>query len=287
MTSPVMSATWSRWLLRGVVVVLCTLWVVPTVGTVVTSFRSADDARSTGWWHVVTDPGSFTRLSLANYREVLNGPDAFGTAFVNSFAISLPATVLPMLVATFAAYAFTFLRFAGRNVLFLATVSLLVVPNQVAFLPLLKLYSGIGLQGSFASVWLAHAGFAMPLAIYILRNYMTTLPRDVVESARVDGASHFQILWRLIIPMSAPALASFAVFQFLWVWNDLLVALVFLGSGDKAPLPVAVAGLLGEHSQGWQAVTAGGVLMMIVPVAVFVGLQRFFVRGLTSGAVKE
>jgi alpha-glucoside transport system permease protein len=274
------------WFARTVVVVICALWIVPTIGTLVTSFRSADDAQSSGWWHVITDPGSFSRLTLSNYHEVLSGPDAFGTAFANSFAISLPATVLPLLVAAFAAYAFTFLRFPGREVLFVATVSLLVVPNQVAFLPLLKLYATLGLQGTFASVWLAHAGFALPLAIYILRNYMTTLPRDVFESARVDGASHLQIFWRLIVPMSTPALASFAIFQFLWVWNDLLVALIFLGSGDKQPLPVALAGLLGEQNQGWQAVTAGGVLMMVVPVAVFVALQRYFVRGLTAGAVK-
>ncbi|MFN2561145.1 MAG: carbohydrate ABC transporter permease [Jatrophihabitans sp.] len=287
MTRPIARGALGSWLVRVVVIGLCALWVVPTVGTVVTSFRTADDAQSTGWWHVLTDPGTFTRLTLDNYRQVLTGPDAFGTAFVNSVAISLPATLLPILVATFAAYAFTFLRWRGRELLFVVTVSLLVVPNQVAFLPLLRLYAGLGLQGSLASVWLAHAGFALPLAIFILRNYMTTLPRDVVESARVDGASHFQILWRLVIPMSAPALASFAVFQFLWVWNDLLVALIFLGSGDKAPLPVALAGLLGEQNQGWQAVTAGGVLMMVVPVAVFVALQRYFVRGLTAGAVKQ
>jgi alpha-glucoside transport system permease protein len=159
------------------------------------------------------------------------------------------------------------------------------VPNQVAFLPLLRVYSAVGLQGTFAAVWLAHAGFALPLAVYVLRNYMATLPREIFEGARVDGASHFQVFWRLVMPMSTPALASFAVFQFLWVWNDLLVALIFLGPGDKAPLPVAMAGLLGEQNQGWQLVTAGGVLMMVVPVAVFVALQRYFVRGLTAAVV--
>jgi alpha-glucoside transport system permease protein len=273
-------------LVRIVVAAICLLWIVPTIGTVVTSFRSTDDAQSSGWWKVITDPGSFSRMTLGNYRHLLTGPDAFGTAFANSFAISLPATIIPMLIAAFAAYAFTFMRFRGRDFLFALIVSLLVVPNQVAFLPLLKLYASLGLQASFASVWLAHAGFAMPLAIYILRTYMSTLPRDVIESASVDGASHFQIFWRLVLPMSTPALASFAIFQFLWVWNDLLVALIFIGPGDKAPLPIAMAGLLGEQGQGWQLVTAGGVLMMIVPVAVFLSLQRFFVRGLTAGAVK-
>jgi alpha-glucoside transport system permease protein len=263
------------------------LWVIPTIGTVVTSFRTTNAANSSGWWTLITDPGNFTRLTFSNYDKVLNGDSAFGTAFINSLAISLPATVIPILIAAFGAYAFTFMQFRGREFLFVLIVALLVVPNQVAFLPLLKIYNSFGIEGSFATVWLFHAAFAMPLAIYILRNYMATLPNSVIESAKIDGATHYQTFWRLVVPMSTPALASFAIFQFLWVWNDLLVALIFIGPGENQPLPIALAALNGQTSGvGWQLVTAGGVLMMLVPLAVFLSLQRFFVRGLTAGAVK-
>jgi alpha-glucoside transport system permease protein len=178
------------------------------------------------------------------------------------------------------------MEFPGRDFLFVVIVGLLVVPLQIGLVPLLKLYGDVGLQGNFASVWLYHAGFGMPLAIFILRGYMATLPRGVIESAKIDGASHFQTFWRLIVPMSVPALASFAIFQFLWTWNDLLVALIFLGPGDKQVLTVQVAGLVGAQQQGWQLVTAGAFLSVIIPLIVFLSLQRFFVRGLTAGAVK-
>ncbi len=274
------------WLVRIIILIICLLWVVPTIGVIITSFRGVDDAQSTGWWHVFSDPGSLSRLTLGNYSSALNGTFNVGEAFANSFAITLPATIIPIMFAAFGAYAFTFMRFKGREFLFVVIVSMLVVPNQVAFVPLLKIYGSLGLNGTFAAVWLAHAGFAMSLAMYILRNYMATLPGEVIESAKIDGASHFQIFWKLVVPMSLPALASFAIFQFLWVWNDLLVALVFIGSGPNQPLPLAIKSLLGNEGQGWQLLTAGGVIMMIVPVAVFLALQRFFVRGLTSGAVK-
>jgi len=274
------------WLVKVVVAVICLLWIIPTIGILITSFRSTDDSNSTGWWHVFLDPGSLTRLTLKNYSTALNGDAQIGAAFVNSFAITLPATVIPIMFAAFAAYAFTFMKFPGREVLFVLMVSLLVVPNQVAFLPLLKIYGSLGINGTFAAVWLFHAGFAMPLAIYILRNYMSTLPKEIIESAKIDGASHFQTFWKLIVPMSTPALAAFAIFQFLWVWNDLLVALVFIGSGPRQPLPIAVNSLLGQQGQGWQLLTAGGIIMMLVPLAVFLSLQRYFVRGLTAGSVK-
>ena len=209
-----------------------------------------------------------------------------GNAFINSLAITLPATFIPILIAAFAAYAFTFMQFWGRDVLFLAIVSLLVVPNYVALVPMLKIYGNLGINGEFAAAWLAHIGFGMSLAIYILRNYMATLPKTVIESAEIDGASHFQTFFRLILPMSVPALAAFAIFQFLWVWNDLLVALVFIGPGENQPLTVAATGLTGQLGQGWNLVTAGAFVTMLVPIAVFLGLQRFFVRGLTAGAVK-
>ena len=273
------------WFARIVVTVLCFLWVVPTVGLLVTSFRGPEDALNSGWWTALTSPFDLTQWTIANYSEVWT-EGGMGRAFLNSFVVSVPATIIPIMIAAFAAYAFTFMEFRGRDVLFVVIVGLLVVPNQVALVPLLRIYSDLGLNGTFLSVWLAHAGFGMPLAIYILRNYMATLPRGIIESAKVDGANHFATFWRLIVPMSVPALASFAIFQFLWVWNDLLIALIFLGTGDNAVVTVNVASLVGSQGQGWQLLTAGAFLSMVVPLLVFVSLQRYFVRGLTAGSVK-
>lgn len=271
------------WAAKGVLVLVCFLWVVPTLGLFVTSFRTQSVANSSGWWTVITSP--FSNWTLENYALVL-GREGFGNAFLNSFAVTLPATIIPIMIAAFAAYAFTFMDFWGRDVLFVTIVALLVVPNQVAFVPLLQIYGALGLTGTFPAVWLAHAGFGMPLAIYILRNYMATLPKEIIESAKIDGASHFTTFWRLIIPMSTPALASFAIFQFLWVWNDLLVALVFLGPGDNGVVQVRLNGLLGSQGQGVQLLTAGTFVSIVIPVAVFLALQRYFVRGMTAGAVK-
>ena len=270
---------WFAWIMLTVV---CFLWLVPSIGLLVTSFRTPEAALSTGWWTVITKP--FSDWTFANYTQVLE--EGGRNAFVNSLVVSLPATIIPIMIAAFAAYAFTFMQFPGRDVFFILIVGLLVVPLQVALVPMLKIYGDIGLQGTFASVWLAHAAFGMPLAIFILRGYMATLPRGVIESAKIDGATHWQTFWRLIVPMSVPALASFAIFQFLWTWNDLLVALIFLGPGEKEVLTVQVADLVGAQQQGWQLVTAGAFLSMVVPLVVFLALQRFFVRGLTAGAVK-
>jgi alpha-glucoside transport system permease protein len=270
------------WLVRGALLVICVLWLVPSIGLLVTSFRTPEAALNTGWWTVITKP--FSNWTLSNYSQVLREGGA--NAFVNSLAVSLPATIIPIMIAAFAAYAFTFMEFPGRDIFFVVIVGLLVVPLQVALVPLLKIYGGLGLTGTFAAVWLAHAGFGMPLAIFILRGYMATLPRGVIESAKIDGASHFQTFWRLIVPMSVPALASFAIFQFLWTWNDLLVALIFLGPGEREVLTVKVAGLVGAQQQGWQLLTAGAFLSMVVPLLVFISLQRYFVRGMTAGAVK-
>jgi alpha-glucoside transport system permease protein len=274
--------TKTSWFARIVLIVICFLWLVPSIGLLVTSFRTPEAALDSGWWTTILHP--FRDWTFSNYSQVLN--EGGRSAFVNSLAVSLPATIIPILIAAFAAYAFTFMEFPGRDFLFVVIVGLLVVPLQIGLVPLLKLYGDVGLQGNFASVWLYHAGFGMPLAIFILRGYMATLPRGVIESAKIDGASHFQTFWRLIVPMSVPALASFAIFQFLWTWNDLLVALIFLGPGDKQVLTVQVAGLVGAQQQGWQLVTAGAFLSVIIPLIVFLSLQRFFVRGLTAGAVK-
>jgi alpha-glucoside transport system permease protein len=268
-------------LVRIILAIICVAWLIPLVGTFITSLRSEGDANSTGWWTVFSHPA----LTLSNYDNVIKQAD-LGTAFINSLAIALPATFIPILIAAFAAYAFTFMEFRGREVLFVIVVSLLVVPNFVSFVPILKIYANIHLAGQFPAAWLAHIGFGMSLAIYILRNYMATLPRTVIESAQIDGATHFQTFYQLILPMSVPALASFAIFQFLWVWNDLLVALVFIQPGPNAPITVATAQLIGQQGQNWNLVTAGGFFSMVVPVLVFLSLQRYFVRGLTAGAVK-
>jgi alpha-glucoside transport system permease protein len=271
------------WLTKLVLALICFLWIVPVLGTFITSFRTVTDAESSGWWRFL---GSVGNLTLDNYREALSDRIGMGDAFINSFAITLPATFIPIMIAAFAAYAFTFMEFKGRDILFLSIVALLVVPNYVALVPILQIYSAYEINGTFASAWLFHLSFAMPLAIYILRNYMATLPKTVIESAKIDGATHFQTFFRLILPMSVPALASFAIFQFLWVWNDLLVALVFIGPGSNEPMTVAATELQGQLGQGWNLVAAGGFLTMIVPIIVFLALQRFFVRGMTAGAVK-
>jgi alpha-glucoside transport system permease protein len=274
------------WFARIVVLGLCFLWIVPVIGLFLTSFRPRDDAQSSGWWTLLWTPSAWSRLTFDNYTTAID-QGGLGQAFVNSLAIALPATFIPILVAAFAAYAFAFMEFPGRNFFFLAVVSLLVVPNYIAFVPILRIYGDLQIAGTFPAVWLAHIGFGMSLAIYILRNYMATLPKSVIESAKIDGASHFQTFFRLVLPMSVPALAAFAIFQFLWVWNDLLVALIFIGPGDNAPITVALRNnLMGQAGAGQNLVTAGGFLSMVLPIAVLLLMQRFFVRGLTAGAVK-
>jgi len=270
-------------ILRGVVLALCLLWLVPTIGLLVSSFRDEEVVASSGWWTVFASPLDFSQWSLQNYNDVL-GDEGMGAAFLNSIVVAVPATVIPIMVAAFAAYAFTFMRFRGRETLFILVVALLVVPLQVAFVPLLQIFSDFDLVGTFPAVWLAHAGFGMPLAIYILRNYMASLPKSIIESAEVDGASHFRTFWSLIIPMSVPALAAFAIFQFLWVWNDLLVALIFLQGTPVVTSQLRL--LIGELGQEWHLLTAGAFISMTIPVIVFFALQRFFVRGLTAGSVK-
>jgi alpha-glucoside transport system permease protein len=272
------------WLVRAVLLLICFLWLVPTIGIIVTSFRTEEAALTSGWWTVITSPLDFTQYTISNYSRAWS--EGMGNSFINSFAVTLPATIIPIMIAAVAAYAFTFMEFPFRDTLFVIIVALLVVPNQVALVPLLRLYSDTNLTGQFAAVYLAHIGFGMPLAIYILRNYMSTLPKAVIESAKIDGASHFKSFWRLIVPMSVPALASFAIFQFLWVWNDLLIALLFLGPGEREVVTVTVQGLVGQQQQGWQLLTAGAIISMVVPVGIFISLQRYFVRGLTAGSVK-
>jgi alpha-glucoside transport system permease protein len=274
------------WFARIVVAILCFLWIVPVIGLFLTSFRPLDDANSSGWWTLFWTPSAWARMNFDNYTTAIDDA-SLGTALINSLAITLPATFIPILIAAFAAYAFTFMEFPGRDFLFLAVVSLLVVPNYIAFVPILRVYGDLEMGGTFPAVWLAHIGFGMSLAIYILRNHMATLPKSVIESAKIDGATHYQTFFRLVLPMSVPALAAFAIFQFLWVWNDLLVALVFIGPGENAPITLAVRNnLMGQAGAGQELITAGGFLTMVLPIIVFLAMQRYFVRGLTAGAVK-
>ncbi len=266
--------------------IVCLIWTIPTIGLLITSVRTQEDASASGWWSALANPFA-SEWTIDNYRQVLEGND-MAAAFLNSLIVAIPATVIPIMFAAFAAYAFTFMRFPGRDVLFIVIVALLVVPIQVSFVPMLAFLGpdGLGIVGQFLAVWLLHTGFGMPLAIYLLRNYMTTLPASIIESAEVDGATHFQTFWRLIVPMSVPALAAFAIFQFLWVWNDLLIALLFLGSQENQVVTVNLSQLLGRLGEGWQLLTAGAFVTMIVPLIVFFSLQRYFVRGLTAGSVK-
>ena len=273
---------WGHWAVRIALALIVLMWTVPTIGLLVSSFRPEEAVRTSGWWTQITTPLEWT---FENYATVLEG--GMAEAFVNSLAVSVPATVIPILAAAFAAYAFSWMEFRGREVMFVIFVALLVVPLQVALVPLLRIYSSMGLNGTFLAVWLAHTGFGMPLAVYLFRNYMGSLPREVIESAKVDGAGHFQTFWRLIIPLSVPALAAYAIFQFLWVWNDLLVALIFLGGApDVQVVTLNLASLLGSQGQAWHLLTAGAFITMTVPLIVFFSLQRYFVRGLTAGSVK-
>jgi len=271
-------------LLNGTVIFLAAIWTIPTIGLFITSFRNKDDISGSGWWSFLTTPGG---LSLDNYQKVLFGGDGMGTAFLNTLAVTIPAVVIPILIAAFAAYGFAWMHFPGRRVLFIIVVALLVVPLQISLIPILVAYKAVHLNATYLSVWLAHAGFGLALATYLLYNYISQLPKDILESAYIDGASHFQTFTRLILPLSTPALASFAIFQFLWVWNDLLVAQTFLGTNqDVAVMTSRLLNIVGSRGQDWQLLTAGAFVSMIVPVAVFLGLQRFFVRGLLAGSVK-
>ena len=352
-------------LVNGILVLLVLVWLIPTVGLLVSSFRTRFDIQTSGWWTILphrewetvaTFPvpegvdrngvmqieggqgtfeqfregvqvGDYTLVwvgnrrtgvievqqqvwtagnhdfTLDNYKQVLAGrsveirrPDGtietvqgdnLVAPFLNSLSVAIPSTVIPILIAAFAAYGFAWMKFPGRRLLFIMVVALLVVPLQIAFVPILKDYSALQLNGTFLGVWLAHTGFGLPLAVYLLFNYISTIPRDILESAFIDGASHFTIFMRLILPLSVPALASFAIFQFLWTWNDYLVALIFLGAtpGNQV-LTMRLADIVGSRGSDWHLLTAGTFISMILPLIVFFGLQRFFVRGMMAGSVK-
>jgi alpha-glucoside transport system permease protein len=268
------------------VIGLMIIWLIPTIGLLVNSFRPPEALTQSGWWTAIFAPSQFT---IDNYAHVLNQSN-IAAGFVNSLFISIPATIIPVLVAAFAAYAFAWMSFPGRNVLFVAIVGLLVVPLQTTLIPILTLYGpkGFNIVGSFLAVWLAHTGYGLPFAIYLLRNFMGELPREVFESAAIDGASPVTAFLRLALPMSVPAIAALCIFQFLFVWNDLLVALIYIGAQNVSnqPLTIVVANLVNSLGGGWQYLAAAAFISMALPVAVFFALQRYFVRGIVGGSVK-
>ncbi len=355
----------SNLLVNGTLVLIVIIWTIPTIGLLVSSFRTRDDITASGWWtifphrewvttsQIQLDPDQVnlnepipvngttyddealkvgvtlddgtqliwqsrrkrtidvqqkqwttnTNFTLENYKNVMTGKtyeyigtdgsvktekgDNMSNAFLNSIAVTVPSTIIPILVAAFAAYGFAWMKFPGRKFLFTMVVALLVVPLQLALIPILRDFVQLGINGQYLSVWLAHAGFGLSLATYLLYNYISSLPRDILESAFIDGASHFTIFTQLILPLSVPALASFAIFQFLWVWNDYLVALIFLGNSKEFQvLTQRLADMVGSRGQDWHVLTSGAFLTMILPLIVFFALQRYFVRGLMAGSVK-
>ncbi len=354
----------SSLIINGVLILVCLIWLVPTLGVFITSFRDSQDIFNSGWWAVFphkedADTGEIileddidvngqiaiegtsatfeewregvvlpdgrkltwygnkrsrkiivseevwvgfaTDLTLENYKDVITGKEIsftdsggneitrkgnnLGGAFLNSVAVAIPATVIPILIAAFAAFGFSWLKFPGRDLLFTIVVAILVVPLQISLVPILQDYTKLNLNGTFLGIWLAHTGFGLPLATYLLFNYISTLPRELLEAAYIDGASNFTIFVRLILPLSVPSLASFAIFQFLWVWNDYLVSLVFLGEKTRV-ITYALASIVGEKGQDWHLLTSGAFISMLLPLAVFFALQRYFVRGMLAGSVK-
>ncbi|WP_020575113.1 carbohydrate ABC transporter permease [Actinopolymorpha alba] len=275
-----LSSPWAT----AISIAVAILWTVPTFGLLLSSFRPEQQIKTTGWWTFFSDP----QLTLKNYTEVLfGGSTQLSTFFVNSIVITIPSVVIPITLALLAAYAFAWIDFRGRDFLFVAVFALQIVPIQVTLIPLLQTYVDLSLAGSYWTVWLSHSIFALPLAIFLLHNFMKDIPRSLVEAARVDGAGHVQIFFRVLLPLLVPAIAAFGIFQFLWVWNDLLVALTFAGGTQNvAPLTVRIAELSGTRGTAWHLLSAGAFVAMIVPLLVFLSLQRYFVRGLLAGSVK-
>jgi alpha-glucoside transport system permease protein len=271
--------------LHAAIIGLIVLWLIPTIGLFINSLRPPAEVTQSGWWTAIFAP---SQLSFDNYAHVL-AESNIGPAFINSLFISIPATIIPVLVASFAAYAFAWMEFPGRNILFVVVVGLLVVPLQTTLIPILTLYGpkGLNIAGSFLTVWLAHTAYGLPFAIFLLRNFMGSLPKEVFESAAIDGASPVTSYFRLALPMSIPAIAALVIFQFLFVWNDLLVALVYLGSKpENLPLTVVVSNLVTSLGGGWEFLGAAAFISMALPLLVFFALQRYFVRGITGGSVK-
>lgn len=261
------------------------VWLVPTVGLLITSVRPGEDIFASGWW---TAFGQL-RFTSENYVRVITSrgtTDSLAKNFMNSLIITVPSTVLPVLLASVTAYALAWIDFPGRDWLLLTIVALLVIPIQMTFVPILRLYNSIGLTISFVGIWIAHTAYGLPFAVYLLHNFFVGLPRDLLESAKIDGASELSILGRIVLPLSVPALASLVIFQFLWVWNDLLVAMIYLQHPRLMPLTIGINTMLSAYGPEWDLLSAGAFVTMVVPLLIFLALQRYFVRGLIAGAVK-
>jgi alpha-glucoside transport system permease protein len=284
---------WVLWL-------IVVAWSVPTVGLFVSSFRDRDSQRQTGWWKVRPD-----QLTLDNYDTIFSANTGLGKSLLNSMAIAIPATIIPIAIAAFAAYGFAWIDFKGRKWLFIGTVALLAIPLQVALIPLLQMYNlgahftipfldktitvvpDLDLANTTTAVWLTHTGFALPFAIFLLHNYISGLPKDLFEAARIDGADHFTVFWRLVLPLSVPVLAAFAIFQFLWTWNDFLIANTMVGTNpDARPTTILIANLAGDFGRNEFLLPAAAFVQAFVPLVVFFALQRYFVRGILAGSVK-
>jgi alpha-glucoside transport system permease protein len=269
--------------LHVIIIAIALIWSIPSLGLLISSFRPAEAIASTGWWTVFKPP---VVLTTELYIEALTR-EGMAQSFVNSLFISIPATVIPIMVAAFAAYAFAWLEFPGRQVLFVAIIGLLVVPLQMTFIPILRVYNQVGLTGTFPAIWLAHAAYGLPFAIYLLRNSIGALPRDLFESAFLDGASSYDIFFRIVLPLVVPSIASLVIFQFMWVWNDLLVALIYVGGTPSvAPMTVTISNLVNSLGGNWQVLTAAAFISVILPLLVFFTLQRYFVKGILAGSVK-
>ncbi len=266
-----------------ILAIIAVFWLVPTIGLLVTSFRPASDMRASGWWTVFSNPD----FTLANYERVISD-EGMGMAFLNSIFITIPSTILPLLIASMAAYALAWIRFPFRDTVFLIIVAMLIVPVQIGFIPLVAAFreSGTGLLTTYGAVWLAHTAYALPFGIFLLRNFFITLPKDLIEAARIDGASNWAIFRTVVVPLSVPAIAAYGIFQFLWVWNDLLMALVYVQTNGLQPMPFQVNSLLGTYATEWSLLSAAAFLIMIVPLIVFISLQRYVVQGLLAGSVK-
>ncbi len=270
--------------LHVVLIAVSLLWLLPSVGLLISSLRPANLITTTGWWTAFKTPFQFT---LQNYGHVLSQAH-MGQSFANSLLIAIPATVMPILIAAFAGYAFAWMSFPGRNLLFLVVVGLLVIPLQMTLIPILRLFNFLHLTGTFPGIWIAHTAYGLPFSVYLLRNFMGELPGEMMESAELDGATHAQIFFRLVLPTSVPAIASLAIFQFMWVWNDLLVALIYLGgTPNVAPMTVTISSLVNSYGGGWEYLTSAAFISMLLPLVVFFSLQQYFVRGILAGSVKE
>jgi len=277
-------ATLNRTAIHVFLALIGLIWLVPTLGLLVTSLRPRADIQSTGWWNIFN-----MHLTLENYRQVLEAQGML-QAFVNTVFIAVPSTLLPLAICAMAAYAFSWMRFPFRDTLFLIVIGLLMVPVQVAFIPVLigmrELLPDLQLVRGYGAVWLAHTAFALPFGIFLLRNFFITLPPDMIEAARIDGASDLRIFRMIVLPVSVPAIAAYGIFQFLWVWNDLLMALVFVQDSSKFPMTLTIQSLLSQYGTEWHLLAAGAFLLMIVPLIVFFSLQRYFVQGLLAGSIK-